>query len=468
MFRPALELAELVRSGEVSAVELTQEALERIDASDPAINAFTTLDAERALQTASQVGPGDERPFAGVPIAIKDLFTPVEGIRMANGSDLFGELVPPFDCALVRRVREAGFVIVGVTASPEFGILPTTSPRRFGHTRNPWDLDRVPGGSSGGSGAAVAAGMVPVAHGSDGGGSIRIPAACCGLVGLKPARGRLSRAPISGWHYTSTDGALTRTVADSAAMLDVMAGYEPGDTVWLSDPERPFAESAARDPGPLRIALMTTSPLGNPVDSAYVTAAEDAAGALSDLGHEVFEGGPHIDPGQLLPHFTNHWAVGVSEVTRAGAMIRGAEATEDDVEPLSWALHQIGSALSAPDYRFSLAVLERTTREIVGDFAGYDVLLTPALAEPPLPLDEIDPCGPDPMSGFARSASFTPFTAIWNVTGQPAISLPLYQSEAGLPLGVQLVGHPAREDVLLSLGAQLEAALPWANRRPNL
>lgn len=466
MFRPALELAELVRSGEVSAVELTQEALERIDAVDSRINAFTTLDAERALTAASQVGPGDERPFAGVPIAIKDLFTPVAGIRMANGSDLFGDFTPDFDCALVRRVREAGFVIVGVTASPEFGILPTTSPRRFGHTRNPWERERVPGGSSGGSGAAVAAGMVPVAHGSDGGGSIRIPAACCGLVGLKPSRGRISHAPLLGWHYTSTDGALTRTVADSAAMLDLLSGYEPGDAVWLADPERPFAESAAGEPQRLRIAVMTESPLGNAVDPACAEGALSAAETLRELGHEVFEGGPKINPGELLQHFTNHWAVGVSEVTRAGSMILGREAAENDVEALTWALHQIGSKLSAPEYRSSLNVLDRTAREIVGDFAGYDVLLTPALAEPPLPLDEIDPCGPDPMSGFARSASFTPFTAIWNVTGQPAISLPLYQSEAGLPIGVQLVGHPAREDVLLSLGAQLEAALPWANRRP--
>ena len=244
--RPATELAGLVRAGEVSARELTTASLERIEALDSEINAFTLVDADGALAAADRIGPGDGRPFAGVPIAIKDLGAPVAGMVLSQCSDLFGDFTPDYDAAVVCRLREAGFVIVGKTSSPELGILPVTEPRRFGPTRNPLDQERTPGGSSGGSGAAVAARMVPLAHGSDGGGSIRIPAACCGLVGLKPSRGRISRAPDLGDSYLVTDGVLTSTVADTAALLDVMAGYEPGDATWAPPPAEPFAQSARR------------------------------------------------------------------------------------------------------------------------------------------------------------------------------------------------------------------------------
>ena len=258
MTRPALELASLVRSGELSASELVSESLRRIDELQPAVNAFTFVDHEGALATARAITPGDERPFAGVPIAIKDN-RPVAGLPLTMGSDLFGDFVPRHDAFLVRRLREAGFVIVGKTTLPEMGILPTTESRRFGPTRNPWELDRTPGGSSGGSAAAVAAGMVPIAHGNDGGGSSRIPAACCGLVGLKPARGRVSVGPDSGQSFFTVDGVLTRTVADTAHALDVMAGYELGDANWAPAPVEGFGAAVAADSvgalGSLRIAF---------------------------------------------------------------------------------------------------------------------------------------------------------------------------------------------------------------------
>src|SRR4051812_9064182 len=251
---PAAELGRLVRDGEVSARDLVEASLARIEAVDPVLNAYTAVDSEGALAAADLIGPGDERPFAGVPIAIKDLFAPVSGLPMVNGSELLGDYTPDYDYALVRRLREAGFVIVGKSSTPEFGIPPVTEPRRFGPTRNPWDPERTPGGSSGGAGAAVASGTVPVAHGSDGGGSIRIPAACCGLVGLKPARNRISRGPDLGEDFRVTDGVLTRTVGEPAQVLDLLAGYEPGDASAAPPPAEPFADAARREPGRLRVA----------------------------------------------------------------------------------------------------------------------------------------------------------------------------------------------------------------------
>src|SRR5271155_1581948 len=259
MFRGAGELAGMVRSGEISARELVQNSLDRIEELNPALNAFVEVDAERALLTADAVRPGDERPFAGVPIAIKNLRA-VEGLRFTYGCSLLADHVSRHDHNAVARLKRAGFVIVGTTTLPEYGILPTTEARLFGPTRNPWDLERTPGGSSGGAAAAVAAGMVPVAHGTDGGGSIRIPAACCGLVGLKPSRGRISAAPEMGDSPLTVDGVLTHTVADTAAILDVLAGYEIGDATWAPPPSMPFAASPERAPGPMRIAATTLPP----------------------------------------------------------------------------------------------------------------------------------------------------------------------------------------------------------------
>jgi amidase len=462
--RPATELAVLVRGGEVTSRELTEAVLGRIEALNQRVNAFTALDADRALEAADQVTAGDPRPFAGVPIAIKDLFTPIRGFRQTNCSELLSAgAIADVDHNVVARIREAGFVIVGVTNSPEFGILPVTEPRLNGPTRNPWNLERTPGGSSGGAAAAVAAGIVPLAHGSDGGGSIRIPAACCGLFGLKPSRGRISVAPALGDHFLATDGVLTRSVADSAAMLDLLAGYVTGDATWAPPPDESFAAAAGREPGRLRVGLYTGSPIGSEVDPACARAAEDAARLLSSLGHEIVEAQP-LELPELLPMFTVLWAATVAGSVMLTAMLAGREPTQADIEPLSWTLFQQGIDTNAVQLMGATVALQAAARKTVSQFDHFDVMLTAALGQRPVAIGEIDACSENPMADFAASAEFTPFTAIWNVTGQPAMSVPLYQGEDGLPLAVQIVGRPISETTLFSLAAQLEAAEPWADR----
>jgi amidase len=291
MRRPVAELAALVRGGQLSATELIDASLRRIDELQPVVNAFVDVEHDAARGAAAAIGPGDERPFAGVPIAVKNNRA-VRGTRLTRCADLAGDVVARHDHSVVRRLRDAGFVIVGTTSLPEWGILPVTEPRRFGAACNPWDLGRTPGGSSGGSAAAVAAGTVPIAHGNDGGGSLRIPAACCGLVGLKPARGRVSLAPDAGESFLLQDGVLTRTVRETAELLDVLAGPEPGDAAWAQPPPEPFAQAASRDPGRLRIALATVSPLEAGLDPVCERAALDAAALLESLGHDVEQAQP--------------------------------------------------------------------------------------------------------------------------------------------------------------------------------
>jgi len=466
--RSALELAGLIRSGQLGARELVQESLRRIEALEPEINAFTHLAPESALAAAEDVRAGDPRPFAGVPIAIKDNRA-VVGMPITMCSDLFGDLVPSHDAFCVRRLRDAGFVIVGKTALPEMGILPTTESRRFGPTHNPWALDRTPGGSSGGSAAAVAAAMVPIAHGNDGGGSIRIPAACCGLVGLKPARGRVSVGPEVGQSFLVSDGVLSRTVLDTAAALDVLAGYEPGDATWAPPPAGAYAELAAREPSRLRIGLALDPPLdGATLDPVNEAAARDAAALLESLGHEVQEIAPPWSALDLLPDFTRAFGPQISMTTLIGGRLAGREPTEADVEPLTWTMWEHSRRQDALSLLSAHARLEGFARTLVAFLAPYDAVVTPALGCRPVKIGEIHGRGPDPWGNYRRSGFFTPYTAILNVTGQPAISLPLYQGDDGLPTAVQLIGPPAGEEVLLGLGHQLEQALPWADRRPPL
>jgi amidase len=464
MFRPATELAQMVRSGEISATELVQSSLERIEELNPSLNAFVQLDAERALATAAQIGPGDERPFAGVPVAIKNNRA-VDGLRLTYGCPLMADFVCDYDHNITRRLKDAGFVIVGTTTLPEYGILPTTEARMFGPTRNPWDLERTPGGSSGGAAAAVAAGMVPVAHGNDGGGSIRIPAACCGLVGLKPTRGRISAAPELGDSSLGIDGMLTRTVADTAAILDVLAGYEPGDATWAPPPPEPFATSAARPPGRLRIAASMRPPTPDAVvDPMCARAVEEAAELLRSLGHEVEEVDPPWQVDGLSELFGAVFSIHIALSVAYSGMVAGREPTAEDMEPMSWAIYSMVGKLSAVEGMGATVRLQAFARRLVSFLAPYDALLTPALAERPLPLGTLDTAAPDPMSTFSRSGLFTPFTPVFNASGQPGISLPLYHGEDGLPLGVQIVGRPASEGALLALAAQLEEAEPWAGR----
>lgn len=468
MLRSACELAALVRAGEVSPRELVCAALSAIERLEPQINAFTHVAADSALAAAEEIEPGDERPFAGVPIAIKDN-RPVAGMPLTLCSDLYGDLISRRDAFLVRRLRAAGFVILGKTAMPEMGILPTCEPRRHGATANPWDLERTPGGSSGGSAAAVTAGMVPIAHGNDGGGSIRIPAACCGLVGLKPARGRVSVGPENGDSFLVCDGVLTRTVADTALALDALAGYEPGDATWAPPPPAPYAELARREPGRLRVALVENMPIEHvPLDPVCSDAARRAAALIASLGHEVEELQAPWSGLELLADFTKVFGPLVSMSVVIGARLAGREPTAEDVEPLTWELYERSRRQDTLAYLGVLVELQAVGRRLVRELSDFDVILTPALAQRPLPTGACHGRGPDAWEHFRHSGEFTPYTAIVNVTGQPAISLPLYHGEDGLPVAVQLIGPPAREEVLLSLAAQLEAAQPWADRAPEI
>jgi amidase len=467
MQRDAGELAALVRAGELAASELIDASLRRIDALQPRVNAFVDVDHDGARAAAAAISPGDPRPFAGVPIAIKNNRA-VRGLRLTHGAELTGDGAATFDHNVTRRLRAAGFVVVGTTSLAEWGILPVTEPRRFGPTRNPWDLGRTPGGSSGGSAAAVAAAMVPLAHGNDGGGSLRIPAACCGLVGLKPQRGRISLAPEAGEHFLVQDGVLTRTVRETALLLDVLAGPELGDASWAPPPAQPFAQQAASEPGRLRIGVTTLMPLLDAeLHPACERAARDGAALLASLGHDVREVRPPWRRPGLLDLFAQAFGPAICTSIGAAAAAAGREPRAQDMEALSWALWQASREIEAVQAELARYALQSFARAVTTWSASYDALLTPALAQPPLAIGALDADAPDPLATFERSGHFTPYTAICNVTGSPAISLPLYEHD-GLPIAVQLIGRPAQEGALLALAAQVEAAAPWAGRRPAL
>jgi amidase len=448
-FAPALELAARVRTGELSPSELVQLYLERIERLDPQLNAYVTVDPEPAI-------PADG-PFAGVPISIKDL-TDTAGLRTTYSTKAYADNVPKVDAAVVRRIREAGFVVIGKTNTPEFGTIAQTESELNGDCRNPWDVTRTPGGSSGGAAAAVAAGLCPIAHGSDGGGSIRIPSSCCGLFGIKPSRGRVSPAPnVSGSLGLSSSGPIARTVRDAAALLDVMSGYEVGDFFVAPEPERPFLAEADVEPGRLRIAVTTTPPIDAPVDRVCAAAAHDAAELLTELGHDVVEATPPWDSGELLVHFARVWQVGPATAGIEDLSL---------LEPINRALAEDARATASPEHAAAIMLLQQIARRVVAFWSDFDVVLTPTLAMQPVPIGWTwDETGGDPHLAFARQMLFTPFTAVVNVTGQPAMSVPLSWSD-GLPVGVQVIGRPFGEATLIRLAAQLERARPWADRRP--
>ena len=464
-FLPATELAARIHDGTLSAREAVEAAVRRIEALDAHLGAFVELDGDRAVAEAEAIAPGDQRPFAGVPIAIK-ANTAVAGLGMSFGSRFLSEHRPTHSAYLVRRLREAGFVVAGTTNMPEFGILPTTEPRHYGPARNPWDTSRTPGGSSGGSAVAVAAGLVPIAHGNDGGGSLRIPAACCGLVGLKPSRGRISRGPDLGDSFLGSDGVLTRTVTETALLLDVLAGYEPGDATWAPRPAEPFTLAMRRDPGKLRIACSLTNALGVDVDPEVARGLHNAATTLRELGHEVEEASPAFPGPESLEVFLQVFGPSIALGIDFGEMLAGRAPQDDEIEPLSRAIAEEARALPSTGYLAALAQLQLVARGTVAFFADYDVLLTPVLASRPLPIGALHGCGEDPMADLRRSGTFAPYTSLFNVTGQPAVSVPVGFGEDGLPNAVQLVGRPLGEETLLQLAAQLEVARPWAAHRP--
>ena len=466
MTKPIGDIAAMVRGGELSARETVGAALERIEAVDGQINAFVDVDADRALAAADTIQPGDERPFAGVPIAIK-ANVPVEGLCMNFGSRFLSGHRPDHTAYLVRRLREAGFVVVGSTNMPEFGIITTTEPRHSGATRNPWDLDRTPGGSSGGSAAAVAAGMLPVAHGNDGGGSIRIPAACCGLIGLKPSRGRVSRGPDLGDSFLAAEGVLTRTVAETAHLLDVLAGYEVGDATWAPRPVESYSLSVRRDPGRLRVAMTAANPLGVEAGPEELRGLRAAGELLEALGHDVVEATPAFPGPDALPLFVRAFAPAVTLQISYGSLLAGRDPEGDDIEPLSRAVAELAHATDSVAYLAAVAQLQAVARGLVAFFAEYDLLLTPVLAERPLRIGECHGMMEPPLSALDRAGRFGPYTALFNVTGQPAISLPAGWGDDGLPTGIQLVAKPLGEDTLLQVAAQMEAARPLTGSLPS-
>ncbi len=465
----ATALADLVRRREVKAVEVVDAAIARIERLNPSLNAVVTPMYEAARAAAVAARP--DAPFAGVPFLMKDLIAEVAGVRFTEGSAfLDGHYVSAVDSELTRRLRHAGLIVLGKTNTPEFGILPTTEPRLFGPTRNPWDRARTPGGSSGGSAAAVAAGLVPMAHGNDGGGSIRIPAACCGLFGLKPTRGRNPLGPHYGDMYGGlvAEHAVTRSVRDSAALLDATAGPEDGDPYPAPAPARPYRDEVGAPPGRLRIAFTTRAATGLAVHEDCVRAVREAAALCADLGHEVVEAAPEVDGNEISQNFITMWAAGVAWTIDDWARRTGQAPVVERFEPLTWAMYEMGNRRSASAYLLAVQELQRVARDVGRFFRGHDLWLTPTLGEPPVPLGTFDATPDDPMQGLFRAASFVPFTPLCNVTGQPAMSVPLAWNREGLPVGVHFVGRFGDEATLFRLAAQLETACPWAARRPPL
>jgi amidase len=456
--------AALVRSGELAARELVEAALEAIERLDPAVNAFALVCPERALADANAVRPGDARPLCGVPLAVKDLLGATDSLPTAHGSAAFGDWVADHDTAHVRRLREAGAIVVGKTNTPELGLRPVTESQRFGVTRNPWNLALTAGGSSGGSAAAVAAGMVGLAEGSDLGGSIRIPAACCGVVGLKPSRGRVSIGPDFGdvGGGTPADGPIARTTLDAALALDAMAGYEPGDHHWLGPPPQTFAEATTRPPGRVPIHLALDAPLAVPVDEEPRAAASRAATLLAELGHVVREQSPDWDDEAFPPAWSTFVTGALQHIVRVLERLHGRPVDPELVEPATRAWLLDSPPITLIDYLEAQERLIAFSRRILRSWPLDTVLLTPTLTRLPAPVDALRS-----QAGVTDDAvRYSALVRLWNVTGQPAISLPLQETSDGIPVGVQLVGPPGREDLLLALAAQLEASAGWAPRAP--
>jgi amidase len=470
--------AELVRTGDASPLELVDAAIMRIEKLNPELNAVIHPRFEKAREDAARDDLPDG-PFRGVPLLFKDLCAAVAGEPYHEGMQLLRDAgyVSPFTDNVARSYLDAGFVNLGRTNTPELGLVPTTEPDAYGPTHNPWRLGFTSGGSSGGSAAAVASGMVPVAHANDGGGSIRIPAACCGLVGLKPTRARVSIGPALGElvNFLQVDLCVSRTVRDTAAVLQALHGRRPGDPMTPPPPVRPYPEEVGADPGALRIGILTHDALaGTPVHPDCVAGAEAAAKLLESLGHQVEASYPDAFAStELLGHFGSVWAASCAYDVYEHARWAGVQPGPDNVEPLTWAFVEMAANVSAIELITAVEAAQTYTRQVAewwqprdAGGGGFDLLLTPTLGEPPVPHGTFAATPDNPLAGFFRAASFVPNTAQMNVTGQPAISLPLAWNDDGLPIGVQLVADYGREDLLLRVAAQLEAAAPWADRRP--
>lgn len=482
-------LAELIRKQEVTAADCLDSAIERCEQLNPQLNAVVHKMLAKAQRQMSEVDA--TAPFAGVPFLLKDLMAEYGGEPLTMGSRFFKDYVPSRDSYLVERYKQAGLVIFGKTNTPEFGVTPITDPELHGSARNPWDTSRTPGGSSGGSGSAVAARIVPMASGGDGGGSIRVPASCCGLVGLKPSNGRNPAGPYRGeaWFGMAVEHVLTRSVRDSAAALDATAGPDLGAPHFISNPTRPFAEEVNRDPGKLRVAVSVESLLGRENHADCVAAVQDSAALLDNLGHHIEYDRPAIDREEMIFNFVVLVAADTASLIRWGEMQMGRKAKRADFEPETWALKQLGEAFSAEQLATSHQYIQGIGR-LMGEFMqNYDVFLTPTMGVPApeinylkpkgvnrlmveavnrLPLGKISTVPSIAVEAASAIYDYMSETPLANATGQPSISLPLYWNAAGMPVGVMLTGRFADEATLLQLSGQLECARPWSNKMPLL
>lgn len=485
----AIALAELVRTRQVTPRELVSAAIERIEKLNPSLNAVVHKFYDRALSDAD-ASEGDA-PFRGVPFLLKDLLSWYAGEPTTSGSRLYAGWIPPHDTEIVRRYRRSGVIILAKTNTPEFGLTPYTEPELFGPALNPWDTSRTTGGSSGGSAAAVASGMVPWAGGGDGGGSIRIPASCCGLFGLKPTRGRTPAGPIIGelWQGAAIEHCITRSVRDSAAMLDAISGPDVGAPYWAPPMERPFLDEVGHSPGKLRIAVTTFPFLGHAVHPDCVEAVEKAVKLLESLGHDVTEAAPAVDREMFNRAFLTVVCGEVrSDILEARERL-GRTPRPADVEYTTWGLNLLGASLSAGAFVKAERYLRSSARRVGEFFENFDVLVTPTMAVPPYPTGELQPKPHErvmlKLLGKMRAGNVLkmlgaleqtadkifdaiPYTPLFNVTGQPAMSVPLHWNGGGLPIGVHFVGRYGDEATLFRLAGQLEQAQPWSHRRPPI
>lgn len=464
----ALGLAELIRKKELTPLELLTAVRQRAQALNPRLNAFCHLFFDKAEAQIKQGLPNG--PLSGVPFALKDLGQYLTGTITSAGSRVWRDSVATFDSTLVTRYKGAGLVIFGKTNSPELGLTTTTESVLYGNTRNPWNLEKTAGGSSGGSAAAVAARVIPAAHASDGGGSIRIPASCCGLFGLKPTRGRVPMGPsqFEGWNGFSCHHAVTISVRDSAAILDATAGAEPGSPYFSPPPSRPFLKEVGQAPGKLRIAVSVETPGGTPLDPECRTAALEAAKLCESLGHHVEEKQIPIDNAAMRRAFLTVINVSIARTLADAAASLGREVTEKDVEAVTWAMSRQGIGTTAVSYSQAIMASHQVGLAMARFHEKYDVVLSPTLGKPPVPLGILS-LSPRSMADFGRDiVEFGPYTALYNVTGQPSMSVPLHWTPDGLPVGVMFSGRFGDEATLLRLAAQLEKARPWAARKPRL
>ena len=462
--------AELVTSGKVTPLEMVNAAIERVERFDGALNALTYrwFDAARQLASSSELPEG---PFRGVPYLLKDLYAAEAGKPLSNGSKAYkaADYVSTEDSTLVARYKASGLISVGRSNSPEFGSVPVTEPEAWGPTRNPWDLSRTPGGSSGGSASAVAAGIVPIAHASDGGGSIRIPAACCGLVGLKVSQGRISMGPSRDESNLGVEHCVSRSVRDSARLLDATHGPGIGDVIIAPTPRRPFIDEVGADPGRLRIGFLDFNPRGGDVHADCVDGVHKTAKLLESLGHHVEPGFPDIfSDNEIGRAFSMLWSTNMGTAIRRFSQALGREMTPNDIEAMNWAQAEFAKGVNGVDFSLAQASSIQFRRAIQSWWTkGWDLLLTPTLSAPPLPVGSM-PNNPErPMTPLMTAGSWVAFTSQFNISGQPAISLPLHRTAEGLPVGMQLAAAYGREDVLIRVASQLEQAAPWAHLTPS-